>query len=83
MATKSVATKSPELPDYTLHGTARSAAWQNVDRSIAALEVIAEATHGKDGCGDAVATVAGAINEWLVQVMQILDEAPQSQGAQA
>ena len=80
MATESVTTKSPELPDHVLSGTAKAAAWQNIDRAIAALEVIVEAGRGKDGFGDAVATTVGAVNEWLVQVMQVLDDAPLAQG---
>lgn len=83
MATESVATQSPELPDHVLRGTARAAAWQNIDRSIAALEVIAEAGRDKDGFGDAVATTVGAVNEWLVQVMQVLDDAPLVQEVRA
>ena len=79
MATTSVAKKSPELPDCVLRGTARAVAWQNVDRAIAALEVIAEAGADKDGFGGAVATTVGAVNEWLVQVMQVLDDAQEVQ----
>lgn len=79
MATASVAKKSPELPDHVLRGTARAVAWQNVDRAIAALEVIAEAGADKDGFGSAVATTVGAVNEWLIQVMQVLDDAQEVQ----
>lgn len=79
MATTSVAKKSPELPDCVLGGTARAVAWQNVDRAIAALEVIAEAGADKDGFGGAVATTVGVVNEWLIQVMQVLDDAQEVQ----
>ena len=80
MATESVTTQSPELPDHVLSGTAIAVMWQNIDRAMAALEVIAEAGRDKDYFGDAVATTAGAVTEWLVQVMQTLDQAPLAQG---
>ena len=81
MATESVATESPELPDYVLSGTARDAAAQKIDRAIAALEVIEAAGRHEDGFRDAMSTTVGAVNEWLAEVLQALDQAPIAQAA--
>lgn len=104
MATESVATESPELPDYALKkedvleiegittesphipdyvpsGTARDAASQTIDRAIVALEVIEAAGLKEDGFHDAVSTTVGAVNEWLAEVLQVLDHASVAQGA--
>ncbi len=81
MATESVATESPELPGYVLSGTARDAAARKIDRAIAALEVIEAAGRHEDGFQDAMSTTVGAVNEWLAEVLQALDQAPTAQGA--
>lgn len=78
-AEMTTATKFPELPDRVMQGTAHAVAWKNIDRAIAALELIADAGRDKDGFGDAVATTIDAVNEWLVQVMQIIDAAPEAE----
>lgn len=69
------------LPDYVLSGTARDAVLQKIDRAIAALEVIEAAGRHEDGFRDAVSTTVGAVNEWLAQVMQAIDQASIAQGA--
>ena len=81
MATESVTTESPRISDCVLSVTARDAAAQKIDRAIAALEVIEAAGRHEDGFQDAMSTTVGAVNEWLAEVLQALDQAPTAQGA--
>lgn len=73
---ENITTESPHISDYVLSGTARDAASQKIDRAIAALEVIEAAGRHEDGFPDAVSTTVGAVNEWLAEVLQALDQAP-------
>jgi|GEM_PF-4175724 len=81
MANESVTTESPRIPDYVLSSTVRDAAAQKIDRAIAALEVIEAAGRHEDGFRDAMSTTVGAVNEWLAEVLQALDQAPIAQAA--
>src|SRR6185437_2825255 len=78
---ESITTESPHIPDYLMSCTTRDAISQKIDRSIAALEVIEAAGLHEDGFRDAISTTVGAVNEWLAQVLQALDQAPVAQAA--